>query len=99
MKITKISDGDKLTIDIEGRLDSNTAPLLSKELEASLDGVRDLTVDLSTLVYISSMGLRVLLSAQRKLRANNGTLVVKNPSELVSEILDLTRFNEILTIE
>ena len=98
MKITKISDGDKLTIDIEGRLDSNTAPLLSKELEASLDGVRDLTVDLSTLVYISSMGLRVLLSAQRKLRGK-GTMIVKNPSELVSEILNLTRFNEILTIE
>ena len=98
MKITKISDGDKLTIDIEGRLDSNTAPLLSKELEASLDGVRDLTVDLSTLVYISSMGLRVLLSAQRKLRGK-GTMIVKNPSEMVSEILNLTRFNEILTIE
>ena len=98
MKITKISDGDKLTIDIEGRLDSNTAPLLSKELEASLDGVRELVVDLSTLVYISSMGLRVLLSAQRKLRGK-GTMIVKNPSELVSEILNLTRFNEILTIE
>lgn len=98
MKITKISDGDKLTIDIEGRLDSNTAPLLSKELEASLDGVRELVVDLSTLVYISSMGLRVLLSAQRKLRGK-GTMIVKNPSEMVSEILNLTRFNEILTIE
>ncbi len=98
MRITKISDGDKLTIDIEGRLDSNTAPLLSKELEASLDGVRELVVDLSTLVYISSMGLRVLLSAQRKLRGK-GTMIVKNPSEMVSEILNLTRFNEILTIE
>lgn len=98
MKITKISDGDKLTIDIEGRLDSNTAPLLSKELEASLEGVRELVVDLSTLVYISSMGLRVLLSAQRKLRGK-GTMIVKNPSEMVSEILNLTRFNEILTIE
>ena len=98
MKITKISDGDKLTIDIEGRLDSNTAPLLSKELAASLDGVRELVVDLSTLVYISSMGLRVLLSAQRKLRGK-GTMIVKNPSEMVSEILNLTRFNEILTIE
>lgn len=98
MKITKISDGDKLTIDIEGRLDSNTASLLSKELETSLDGVRELVVDLSTLVYISSMGLRVLLSAQRKLRGK-GTMIVKNPSEMVSEILNLTRFNEILTIE
>lgn len=98
MKITKISDGDKLTIDIEGRLDSNTAPLLSRELEASLDGVQELVVDLSTLVYISSMGLRVLLSAQRKLRGK-GTMIVKNPSEMVSEILNLTRFNEILTIE
>ena len=98
MKISKISDGDKLTIDIEGRLDSNTAPLLSRELEASLDGVQELVVDLSTLVYISSMGLRVLLSAQRKLRGK-GTMIVKNPSEMVSEILNLTRFNEILTIE
>lgn len=99
MKITKISAGDKLTVNIEGRLDSNTAPLLSKEFETSLAGVRDLTVDLSTLVYISSMGLRVLLSAQRKLRANDGTLVVKNPSELVSEIFNITRFDEILKIE
>ena len=94
-----MSEGDKLTIDIEGRLDSNTAPLLAKELETSLDGVHDLTVDLSTLIYISSMGLRVLLSAQRKLRANDGTMVVKNPTELGTEILDLTRFNEILNIE
>ena len=98
MKITKKSEGDRLEIDLEGRLDAVTAPQLFKELEASLDGVHELVFDLSMLVYISSIGLRVMLQAQRKLRGK-GTMIVKNPSSVVSEILSLTRFNEILTIE
>ena len=98
MKITKKSEGDRLEIDLEGRLDALTAPQLSKELEASLEGVHELVFDLSMLVYISSIGLRVMLQAQRKLRGK-GTMIVKNPSSVVSEILSLTRFNEILTIE
>ena len=63
MKINKKQDGSKLVIALEGRLDTTTAPELEKELKTCLDGVTDLTLDMANLDYISSAGLRVLLSA------------------------------------
>jgi len=99
MIINKRSDGDKLTIHLEGRLDTATAPDLLKELEGSLDGVRHLIFDFTLLEYISSSGLRVLVTAQKQMDMQNGTMVVKNPSELVTEVFEVTGFNTILTIE
>lgn len=98
MKINKISEGSKLTIHIEGRLDTSTSPELSKELDSSLEGVTQLVFDLAQLEYISSSGLRVLLSAQKAMNGK-GTMAVKNVSELVMEIFEITGFTEILTIE
>lgn len=98
MIINKRTEGSKLTIHIEGRLDTATSPELSKELETALDGVTELVFDLTLLEYISSSGLRVLLSVQKAMNGK-GTMVVKNVSELVMEVFEITGFVDILTIE
>ena len=98
MKINKTNEGEKLTISIEGRLDTTTSPELSRELETSLNGVSQLIFDLTNLEYISSSGLRVLLSAQKAMNGK-GTMIVKNVSELVMEVFDITGFTDILTIK
>ena len=82
---------------IEGRLDTTTAPQLEAELKASLDGITSLTMDLSALEYISSAGLRVLLSAQ-KIMNKQGTMAVTGASETVMEVFDVTGFSDILNI-
>ncbi|MCR5670546.1 MAG: STAS domain-containing protein [Butyrivibrio sp.] len=98
MKINKIANGQDLTIGLEGRLDTTTAPSLDDELKGALGGVTNLEFDLSKLEYISSAGLRVLLSAQ-KVMNKQGSMVVKNVSDEVKEIFEVTGFVDILTIE
>ncbi len=98
MKITKKQDGSALVIALEGRLDTTTAPDLEKELKTSLDGVTDLTLDLTNLDYISSAGLRVLLSAHKTMM-KQGQMKVTNASDIVKEVFDVTGFSDILTIE
>lgn len=98
MIIKKETVGSKLTISIEGRLDTSTSPELSKELDSSLEGITELVFDFAKLDYISSSGLRVLLSAQKAMNGK-GTMVVRNVSELVMEVFEITGFTEILTIE
>ncbi len=98
MNITKTKNGSKLTISVEGRLDTSTSPVLSKELDGSLDGVTELVFDFAQLEYISSSGLRVLLSAQKTMNGK-GSMTVRNVSELVMEVFDITGFVDILTIE
>ena len=65
MTIEKKQNGSSLTIAVQGRLDTTTAPDLEKEIKSSLDGVTELIMDFEKLDYISSAGLRVLLSAQK----------------------------------
>ncbi len=98
MKITKKQDGSALVIALEGRLDTTTAPDLEKELKTSLDGVTDLTLDLTNLDYISSAGLRVLLSTHKTMM-KQGQMKVTNASEIVREVFEVTGFCDILTIE
>ena len=97
MKITKNLNGNSLTLAIEGRLDTTTAPKLEEELKASLDGITELTMDLSTLDYISSAGLRVLLSAQ-KIMNKQGEMKVAGSNETVMEVFEVTGFSDILNI-
>lgn len=97
MTINKQSNGSELNISLEGRLDTTTAPQLDEEVKA-LDGVTSLIFDFSKLEYISSAGLRVLLSAQ-KIMNKQGKMVIKNVSEEIREIFDVTGFIDILTIE
>ena len=86
-----------LAVVLEGRLDTNTAPELDETLKSSLEGVTELTLDLEKLDYLSSAGLRVLLSAQKTMN-RQGTMVVKNVNETIMEIFEVTGFSDILTI-
>ncbi len=98
MTINKDRKGTELIISLEGRLDTITAPELEKELNASLNGVQALSFDFDKLEYISSAGLRVLLAAQKCMN-KQGTMVVRNVNETISEIFEVTGFNDILTIQ
>ena len=98
MTIQKNREADTLTVAIEGRLDTTTAPQLEEELNASIDGVKELVLDLVDLAYVSSAGLRVLLSAQKTMN-KQGSMVIKNANEEVMEIFEVTGFIDILNIE
>ena len=98
MTITKNRNGSALSIALEGRLDTTTAPDLERELKAELDGVQELTLDFSGLDYISSAGLRVLLSAHKAMSGKGG-MKVTNVNEIVGEVFEVTGFSDILTIE
>ena len=97
MKIDKNLEGNNLTITLEGRLDTNTAPDLEKEVE-SLDGVENLIFDLKKLEYISSAGLRIILALQ-KIMNNQGNMTIKNVNDDVKEVFEITGFSEILDIK
>ena len=98
MTINKNLDGNKLEIALEGRLDTVTAPSLEEEIKSSIDGIKELVFDLKDLVYVSSAGLRVLLSAQKTMN-KQGTMTIKNANEEVMEIFEVTGFIDILNIE
>lgn len=98
MTITKQQNGNALTIALEGRLDTVTSPELEKELKVSLNGADSLILDFSKLDYISSAGLRVLLSAHKTMSSKGG-MKVQNVNEIVREVFDVTGFADILTIE
>ena len=98
LNIYKETNGSNMTIALSGRLDTTTAPELESELKGSLDGVTALIMDFRELEYISSAGLRVLLSSQKTMN-KQGSMVIKNASDEVKEIFDVTGFSEILTIE
>lgn len=98
MTITKHQNGTNLEIVLEGRLDTTTAPELEAELNQSMPGAESLTLDFAKLEYISSAGLRVLLSAH-KVMAQKGGMKVIRANEIVMEVFEVTGFADILTIE
>ena len=98
LEINKTTEQNKALFELTGRLDTSTAPQLEQELKASLDGITELTLDLKGLDYISSAGLRVLLSAKKEMN-KQGAMAVRNANETVMEIFDITGFSDILTIE
>ena len=96
MKINyNVSDGN-LNIALDGRLDTTTAPELESFINKNYDGVMALNIDCAGLAYISSAGLRVLLSAQKKTK---GAMKLTNVCELVMEVFEMTGFADILVIE
>lgn len=99
MNITTTANGNELTIILEGRLDTTSAPELEAALGTKLDEVNHLIFEFEGLRYISSAGLRVLLSFQKKMNAKEGTMVIKHANEMVMEVFDVTGFMDILTIE
>ena len=98
LNIEKKTNETALTVALNGRLDTTTAPELEKELKASLDGVTALTIDMAALEYISSAGLRVLLSAQKTMN-KQGEMKVVHVNETIMEIFEVTGFSDILTVE
>lgn len=95
MNIAKERSGTALTISVSGRLDTMTAPALEQELKGVYGEITELTLDFQGLQYISSAGLRVVLSAHKAMK---GKLVIKNVSPVVMEVFDVTGFSDILTI-
>ena len=98
LNIAKNTQASELSVALTGRLDTTTAPELEKELKASLDRVSALTIDMAALEYISSAGLRVLLSAQKTMN-KQGEMKVVHVGETIMEIFEVTGFSDILTIE
>ncbi len=98
MQINQTKDGNTLTVGLEGRLDTTTAPQLEGELRTALTGVKELVMDLSKLDYVSSAGLRVLLSAQ-KVMNRQGSMIIRNVKPEIMDIFDVTGFVDILNIE
>ncbi|MDD6257263.1 STAS domain-containing protein [Methanobrevibacter boviskoreani] len=98
MDIEKNLDGEKLTVKIIGRLDTNTSPELTESLKEDLPDVKELILDLSDLLYISSAGLRVILSTQKTMN-KQGSMVIRNVQDMVMEVFEATGFTDILTIE
>lgn len=97
MEIVKNVNNNNLNIALEGRLDTTTAPQLEAELKASLNDISELVFDFSKLEYISSAGLRVLLSAQ-KVMNQQGSMKIINVSAEIMEVFEITGFTDILTI-
>ncbi len=98
MTITKKQNGTALEIALEGRLDTMTAPDLEAELKTCLNGAETLTLDCLKLNYISSAGLRVLLTAHKTMSAKGGMKLL-HVNEIVQEVFDVTGFADILDIE
>lgn len=99
MKLDVKTEGKKMEVVLEGRMDSTTAPEFEKEIFPQLEGITELVLDFSDLAYLSSAGLRVLLSCQKKMNAAKGSMVVKNVNEIIMEVFEATGFDSILTIE
>ena len=98
MNINNITNEDSLTLQIQGRIDTKTAPELEDMLKSSLGGIKQLTIDLADVDYISSAGLRVLLIAQKTMN-RQGNMTVRNVSQDIMDIFDVTGFSDILTIQ
>ncbi|MEG2288191.1 MAG: STAS domain-containing protein [Ruthenibacterium sp.] len=98
MTINKTVNETELTLTLSGRLDTTTAPELEDALKNSLDNVNSLILDFEALEYISSAGLRVLLSAQ-KVMNKQGKMVIRHVNDTILEVFEVTGFNDILTIE
>ena len=99
MNISVTQNGTEVTISLEGRLDTSTAPELEETLGTLPEDMAALHFDFEKLRYVSSAGLRVLLTSQKKMNAVGGKMVVHKPNEMIMEVFDATGFTDILTIE
>lgn len=98
MEITKELTGTTLTVNVSGRLDASNAQTLTNELNASLNGVKELIFDFNGLKYVASAGLRVLLTAQKRMN-KQGSMKIRNVDDNVMEVLDMTGFADLMNIE
>lgn len=99
MKIEMSKNDSALTVTLEGRLDTTTSPELEKSLQENLNGVQEVTMDFAGVEYVSSAGLRVLLSVQKRMNSAGGSMRLLHVNDSVMEVFDITGFADILTIE
>ena len=99
MTVTKTLEGKKLTVSIDGRLDTLSSPQLEKALEPGLEGLQSLIFDMTGLLYISSAGFRVLMNALQAMEAQNGEMAVVNVSESMREIFNISGLTDVLGVE
>ncbi len=98
MNINIKNEGTQLTLELEGRLDTTTAPQLEASLKQNVGDCTKLIMDFVKLEYISSAGLRVLLAAQ-KVMNKQGEMIIKNVNDTIMEVFEITGFADILTVE
>ena len=98
MTINETRDSGKLVLALEGKLDTATAPQLQEVLIPAFDEVKEIELDFSQLVYISSAGLRVLLTGQKTAKAKGASMTVAGVSQNIMEVFKMTSFVDILTI-
>lgn len=98
LNIEKTLTAGLATVALEGRLDTTTAPALEGELKTFISNVKELVFDFQKLEYISSAGLRILLSAQKTMN-RQGSMKLINVAPAINEIFEVTGFSDILTIE
>lgn len=98
MEITKTVNGKTLTLALSGRLDTTTSPALESEIRTSIEGIDELILDFEKLEYVSSAGLRVLLSTQKTMN-KQGKMIIRGVCSDIMEVFDITGFTDILTIE
>ena len=98
MTIEKVLNGESAKIIVVGRLDTQTAPELEKEIDGIIANLKELVFDMTGLEYISSAGLRVILKAQKIMNAK-GSMKLTNVNDNIMEVFDITGFLDILTIE
>ena len=98
MNVTKTLENGILTVLLDGKMDTGTTPQVAEKIEADIENADKIILDMKELKYISSAGLRLLLSLHKKMSAKGG-MVVKNVNETNMEIFDFTGFADILNIE
>ncbi len=99
MRINKAQKNGNLILAMEGRLDTTTAPQLQEALIPAFDDCKEITLDFAELVYVSSAGLRVLLMGQKQAKKTGSAMTLQNVSDEVMEVLEMTGFADMLTIE
>ena len=99
MNIEKQTTNNSLSITLTGKLDTLTAPDLEAELKTINEDIKELILDFSALTYLSSAGLRVILGAQKQMTKAGGSMIVKNVSDTIMEVFEITGFKGILTIQ
>ena len=98
MEITKEQKDSELAISLKGRLDNSTAAQFEDTVKSSLGGVKSLILDFKELEYLSSAGLRIILSAQ-KIMNKQGSMTIRNVNDTIMEVFEMTGFADILSIE
>ena len=99
LEISKVQEGSVMTMTLEGRIDTYSAPSLTDEIMAIPDDVKDLVIDLSGVEYVSSAGIRSFNRADKEMHKRGGKLVIRGANEFVSDLFELTGFGSIVEIQ